>query len=128
MPELEKLTVNVGAVDLGQIELLVEQGFYANRAEFVRVAIHDQLERHADVLRETTSRRLMVLGAELLDRQSLERARESGEHLALRVVGLLSISDDVSSDLAREVIETVMVRGIFKASPAVKDALADRMV
>src|SRR5262245_31794269 len=128
MPELEKLTINVGAVDLGQIELLVEQGFYANRAEFVRVAIHDLLARHSDVVRETTARHVMVIGAEVLDRRRMETLREMGERLTVRVVGLLSIGEDVPADLARDVIETIMVRGIFKASPAVKDALADRMV
>ena len=128
MPDMVKLTVNLGAVDLGQIELLVEQGFYANRAEFVRVAIHDLLARHADVVRETTTRRVMVVGAEVLGRSSLEKLREAGERMSIRIVGLLSIGEDVPADLAREVIESVMVRGIFKASPAVKDALANRLI
>lgn len=127
MPDLEKLTINLNPVDLGQIELLVEQGFYANRAEFIRVAIHDQLAKHSDIVRETTVRRSMVIGAEVFDRAALERMREKGERVEIRVVGLMEIAEDVPAELAREVIQSATVRGIFKASPAVKDALADRM-
>ena len=126
MPELEKLTINLTAVDLGQIELLVEQGYYANRAEFIRVAIRDQLGKHADALRETAARQSQVIGAMTLNRRALELHREDGHRVALRVVGLLSLADDVTPELAREVIESVHVLGIFRASPAVKEALADR--
>ncbi len=126
MPDLEKLTVNLSPVDVGRIELLVEQGFYANRAEFIRVAIHDQLARHADAVHEAATRRAMVLGALVHDRGSLEKVRAAGERLSLRVVGLLTIHEDVPPELARATIGDVTVRGVFKASPAVKEALADR--
>jgi Arc/MetJ-type ribon-helix-helix transcriptional regulator len=127
MPDLEKLTVNLSPVDLGQIELLVDQGFYANRAEFIRVAIHDQLGKHGEVVREATKRRAAVVGVLTYGRTALERARKKNERLALSVVGLLMISDDVTPELARDTIESVSVHGIFKASVAVKEALADRM-
>jgi len=127
MPEMEKLTVNLSPVDVGQIELLVEQGFYANRAEFIRVAIHDQLARHEDTVRETAARQAFVIGALNYGRKELEQHRITGDHLAVRVVGILTIADDVSAALARAVIESVYVRGIFRASPAVKEALADRI-
>ncbi len=127
MADMEKLTTNLGAVDLGQIELLVEQGFYANRSEFIRVAIHDQLAKHADVVRETAVRHAAVVGALAYGRKALERSRDANERLSLRVVGLLSIADDVTPQLARATIESVKVHGIFKASDAVKKALADRM-
>jgi len=126
MPELEKLTINLTPVDLGQIELLVEQGFYANRAEFIRVAIRDQIAKHADTLREATTRRASVVGAILYSRRGLEEIRDAGRRVAVRVVGKAFIADDVPPELAREVIESVEVRGIFKASRAVKEALADR--
>jgi Arc/MetJ-type ribon-helix-helix transcriptional regulator len=126
MTEMEKLTVNLNAVDLGQIELLVEHGFYANRAEFIRVAIHDQLAKHSDTVRETTRRQSSVIGAMVVTKQILEQHRAAGTRLSLRVVGFLAITDDVTPALASEVIDTVMVRGIFKTSKAVKDALADR--
>jgi Arc/MetJ-type ribon-helix-helix transcriptional regulator len=126
MPEMEKLTINVSPVDLGRIELLVEQGFYANRAEFIRVAIHDQLAKHTDAVREAAARQSLVIGAIALDQKALEQYQKRGERLRLQVVGFASLSDDVSPDLAREVIESVKVHGIFKASPAVKDALKDR--
>ncbi len=126
MPELEKLTINLNPVDLGQIELLVEQGFYANRAEFIRVAIHTQLAKHADNVREAAARHSLVVGALVFDREGLEKRRDAGEHLSVHVVGFLSLADDVTPELARETIESVRVRGIFKAGKAVKEALADR--
>jgi Arc/MetJ-type ribon-helix-helix transcriptional regulator len=127
MPELEKLTINVSAVDLGRIELLVQQGFYANRAEFIRVAIHDQLAKHGDVVREAAARQALIIGALAFDRRTLEEYRDAGRRLRLRVVGFASLGDDVTPELAREVIESVTVHGIFRATPAVKDALKDRM-
>ena len=126
MPEMEKLTINLSPVDVGQIELLVEQGFYSNRAEFIRVAIHDQLVKHSEAVRETTTRHGFVIGALVYTRRMLEESRAAGRHVPIRVVGFLSIAEDVSPDLAREVIESVKVRGIFRASKAVKAALADR--
>jgi Arc/MetJ-type ribon-helix-helix transcriptional regulator len=115
-------------VDLGQIELLVAQGYYSNRAEFIRVAIHDQLAKRADAVNEATARRSMVIGAVIHDKRSMEQLRKDGTRLALRVVGLLVIADDVTPRLARDVIESVTVHGVFKASGPVKQALADRMV
>ncbi|MFL5382482.1 MAG: CopG family transcriptional regulator [Longimicrobiaceae bacterium] len=126
MADLEKLTINLTPVDLGLIELLVEQGFYSNRAEFIRIAIRDQLAKHADTLRDTATRQAYVIGALIYGRGTLEEARSAGKRIAIRVVGLLSIGNDVTPELAREVIESVSVHGIFKASRAVKDALADR--
>ena len=127
MPEFEKLTINLGPVDLGQIELLVDQGFYANRAEFIRIAIQNQLQRHGDVVKEAAARESFVLGAMHVDRASLERQRGKGIRLNLRVIGLLSLADDVEPELALEIIKSIHVRGIFRAPPALKAALADRI-
>lgn len=127
MVDMEKLTINLTPVDLGQIELLVEQGFYSNRAEFIRIAIRDQLAKHADALREAATRQAYVIGAMVYGRRALEEERKAGRRLALRVVGFLSIGDDVTPELARETIESISVHGIFRASKGVKDALADRM-
>lgn len=127
MAELEKLTVNLTPVDLGQIELLVEQGFYANRTEFIRSAIQGQLQRHADTVQAAATRNNFVLGALLYDARALERCRQKGERLNLHVIGLLSLAADVTPDLARATIASVSVHGIFRAGEAVKAALADRM-
>jgi Arc/MetJ-type ribon-helix-helix transcriptional regulator len=128
MADLEKVTINLSPVDLGQIELLVEQGFYANRAEFIRVAVHDQLMRHGEAVRETATRQALVIGALTYARKNLEEYRKAGKRLAVRVVGMLLIADDVTPALARDVIESVKVFGIVRASEAVKEALADRMM
>jgi Arc/MetJ-type ribon-helix-helix transcriptional regulator len=126
VPELEKVTVNLGPVDLGQIELLVEQGFYANRAEFIRSAIQSQLQRHGDTIKSAATRLAFVIGALSYDRKALLKSRDRGERLKLHVIGYLSLAQDVTPDLASETIESLRVRGIFKASNAVKQALADR--
>jgi len=126
MAELEKLTINLGPVDLGQIELLVEQGFYANRAEFIRTAIQNQLAKHAETVREATTRNAYLMGAVTYGRKALEEERREGRRLKLRMVGYLGIDDDVTPELAKATIESIKVLGMFRASPAVKAALADR--
>lgn len=127
MPESEKLTVNLTPMDVGRIELLVEQGFYANRAEFIRTAIHHQLEKHTDTIREATVREGLVVGAMVFGRADLERHRKTGKQLTIKVLGYMSIADDVPPSLATQVIESLSVRGVFRASPEVKAVLAKRM-
>jgi Arc/MetJ-type ribon-helix-helix transcriptional regulator len=124
--ETEKMTVNLGVVDLGQVDLLVQEGFYSNRSDLVRTAVRNQLALHADVLRQTVARRTLTLGLQHLGRAELERAVASGERLRVQVVGLVRVADDVTPDLARAAIESVQVLGAFQASPAVRQALADR--
>jgi Arc/MetJ-type ribon-helix-helix transcriptional regulator len=123
----EKVTINLGHVDLGQIDLMVQEGFYSNRTDFIRSAIRNQLERHADVIRQSTVRKRLDLGLRHYSREDLEAARRSGEMLEIHVLGLASIALDVTPELARATIAAVSVLGSFHASPAVKDVLADRM-
>jgi Arc/MetJ-type ribon-helix-helix transcriptional regulator len=125
--ETEKLTINLGVVDLGQIDLLVQEGFYSNRTDLIRTAIRNQLSAHAEVLKRTVARRTLVLGLLDVTKAQLERARAAGEMLEIHVVGLARIASDVSPDLARAAIRSVIVLGAFHASPAVRDALADRI-
>jgi Arc/MetJ-type ribon-helix-helix transcriptional regulator len=125
--ETEKITINMGPVDLGQIDLLVREGFYSNRTDFIRTAIRSQLTTHADVVRATVARRTMVLGLQHFTRSDLEAVRAAGERLDIRVLGLATIDDDVSADLASQTIASVVVLGAFRASPAVRRALADRI-
>ena len=127
MSETEKITINLGPVDLGQIDLLVLEGFYSNRTDFIRTAIRNQLATHAQAVRQTVARRTLVLGMQHFSRRDLEKVREAGERLRIEVLGLASIADDVSPELALETIESVVVLGAFRASPAVKRALADRI-
>ena len=125
--ELEKITINLGLVDLGQIDLLVQEGFYANRTDFIRTAIRNQLGAHAEAVRQTVVRKELVLGLQHYTRRDLEAVRASGETLEIKVLGLASIADDVSPELALATIESIDVLGAFRASPAVKAALADRI-
>ncbi len=125
--ELEKITINMAPVDLGQIDLLVQEGFYQNRTDFIRTAIRNQLTTHADALRETVARKTLVLGLQHYTRGDLEAVRAAGEKLQIRVLGLASIADDVSPDLALATIDSLEVLGAFRASPAVKSALANRI-
>lgn len=127
MSETEKITINMGPVDLGQIDLLVREGFYSNRTDFIRTAIRTQLTTHADVVRDTVARKTMVLGLQHFTRDDLEAVRAAGERLDIRVLGLASIADDVSAELATQTIASIAVLGAFRASPAVRRALADRI-
>jgi len=126
--DTEKLTINLGVVDLGQIDLLVQEGFYSNRTDLIRTAIRNQLAVHAEEVKKTVARRTLVLGLQSLARADLERAVASGQPLQIHVVGLVRIADDVSPDLARAAIKSVEVLGAFHASAAVRSALADRML
>ena len=125
--ETEKMTINLGVVDLGQIDLLVQEGFYSNRTDLIRTAIRNQLAQHADVVRQAVARKTLVLGMSLYDRRELERVRDAGQRLQIQVVGLARIADDVTPELARATIESVFVLGAFQASRAVREALADRI-
>jgi Arc/MetJ-type ribon-helix-helix transcriptional regulator len=127
MSETEKITINLGLVDLGQIDLLVQEGFYSNRTDFIRTAIRNQLTTHAEAVRQTAARRTLVLGMENYTRRDLEAVRESGERLEIKVLGLATIANDVSPELALETIDGIAVLGALRASPAVKAALKDRI-
>jgi Arc/MetJ-type ribon-helix-helix transcriptional regulator len=122
----EKITVNVGLVDLGRIDLLVDEGFYANRTDFIRSAIRRQLDNRSDALDQTVARRSLALGVQHFSRADLEQLRAAGVTVDLRVLGLGSIAEDVTPELALATIASVDVLGSFRASPAVKAALASR--
>ena len=123
----EKITINVGLIDLGHIDLLVQEGFYSNRTDLIRTAIRNQLAAHADVLRQTVARRTLVLGLQQFSKRDLEGMRKSGRKLRIQVLGLVRIAEDVSPALARDTIESIAVLGALHASKAVKAALADRI-
>lgn len=123
----EKITINLGFIDLGQIDLLVQEGFYSNRTDFIRTAIRNQLATHADVVKQTVARRSLVLGLRHISSQDLEAAQAAGQKLHVQVLGLARIADDVSPELALATIESLIVLGALQASPAVKAALADRI-
>jgi Arc/MetJ-type ribon-helix-helix transcriptional regulator len=127
VPDTEKITINVGCVDLGQIDLLVQEGFYSNRTDLIRTAIRNQIGVHAEVLRQTVARRTLVLGLLDYSRRDLEMVRKSGRKLRIQALGLVRIADDVSPALARDTIESITVLGALHASAAVKAALNDRL-
>jgi Arc/MetJ-type ribon-helix-helix transcriptional regulator len=125
-PDSEKITINLGFVDLGHIDLLVAEKFYANRTDFIRTAIRNQLERHAESTRQSVARKSLVLGLRHFTRAELEGVRAAGDMLEIRVLGLASIAEDVSPELAQATIKSIEVLGALHASAAVKAALADR--
>ena len=127
VPESEKITINLGYVDLGQIDLLVREGFYSNRTDFIRTAIRNQLDRHTDAVRQSVARHQLDLGLRHYTRADLEKVRAAGEQLHIQVLGLASIADDVTPELARRTIASIHVLGALHASPAVKQALKDRV-
>jgi len=124
----EKITINIGPVDLGQIDLLVDEGFYANRTDFIRTAIRRQLETRSVVVDTTVARRTLTLGTQFYGRRELEQIRAAGRMVDLRVLGLATLAEDVSPELALATIASVEVLGAFRAPRAVKEALAPRTV
>jgi Arc/MetJ-type ribon-helix-helix transcriptional regulator len=127
-PADEKLTINLGCVDLGQIDLLVQEGFYANRTDLIRTAIRNQLANHADAVKQVTSRKSLVLGIHHFTAADLRAVQAAGQTLQIRVLGLASIAPDVTPELALAAIESLVVLGALHASPEVKAALAGRIL
>jgi Arc/MetJ-type ribon-helix-helix transcriptional regulator len=125
--DTEKITINLGYVDLGHIDLMVQEGFYSNRTDFIRTAIRNQLERHGEVVRQSVARRSVDLGLRHFSREDLEAAQAASRMLHIHVLGLASIARDVTPELARATIASITVLGALHASPAVKTALADRI-
>jgi len=123
----EKITINLGLVDLGQIDLLVQQGFYSGRTDFIRTAIRNQLATHAEAVQQTIARKTLILGVQHYSREDLEDIQRAGETLQIHVLGLASIADDVSGALARATNESVEVLGAFRARAEVRSALAGRI-
>jgi len=128
MADSEKITINMSVVDLGKIDLLVEEGFYSNRTDFIRTGIRNQLDKHSDEVKETVTRKTMVIGAVTYGRKSLEKRRAAGEKVSAWVVGSLIIGNDVPAELALDTFESIKVYGVLKASDKVKNALADRIL
>ncbi len=127
-PHAEKITINMGAVDLGKVDLLVHEGMFANRTDFIRTAIRAQLDKHESELQQAVARNAFLIGVLHVDRRHLERLKAKGERMKITVIGLLTLARDVPPQLAAEVIESVRVHGVFHAGDAVKAALADRML
>jgi len=127
MSETEKITVNIGSVDLGRIDLLVKEGFYSSRADFIRTAIRNQLDRQKSAVDSISSRKSMVIGTLGYTRKDLEKIREKDEMVNVKVIGLFILGDDISPQLALDTIQSVTVRGVFKAPDDVKMSLSDRI-
>lgn len=126
-PVDEKITINLGCVDLGQVDLLVREGFYANRTDLIRTAIRNLLANHGEAVRQIVSRKTLVLGIQHFTAADLRALQAAGQRLQIRVLGLASIADDVSPALALDTIESITVLGALHASPAVKAALRERI-
>ena len=128
VPDSEKITINLGHVDLGHVDLMVQDGFYSNRTDFIRTAIRNQLSRHDDAVKQSVARHKLDLGLRTITRDELEIAKRSGQPIAIHVLGLAIIASDVSPALARAAIASVQVLGTLQASAEVKTALQDRIV
>ena len=127
MTDTEKITINIGSVDLGRIDLLVEEGFYSNRADFIRTAIRNQLDKQSNAVDSIKSRKSMVIGTQIYAYRDLMEKKDNNEMVNIRVVGMLILADDITPQLALETIESITVHGVFKAPEDVKDALQDRI-
>jgi Arc/MetJ-type ribon-helix-helix transcriptional regulator len=127
MSDTEKITINLGGVDLGKIDLLVEHGHYSNRTDFIRTAIRSQLEKHTIEVQQSVVRDSFVIGALIYNKSDFEKYKEKGEKIKIKIMGMLHLDSDIPADLASQVVESIKIRGIFTASNEVKEALADRI-
>ena len=127
MPETEKITINMSAVDLGKIDLLVQEGLYSNRTDFIRTAIRNALDKHNVEIQQSVVRHSFVIGMLIYDRTEFEKMKNSGKKLDINIIGMLSLNSNISPELADQVIGSIQVRGIFQASDEVKKVLAGRM-
>lgn len=127
MPDTEKVTINMSAVDLGKVDLLVQEGLYSNRTDFIRAAIRSQIDKHHVEVQQSIARHSYVIGVVLYARSDFERLKAKGERLKISIVGLLNLAEDIPGQLADEVIESIKVHGVFNASPEVKAALAKKL-
>ena len=127
MPDSEKITINMNAVDLGKVDLLVQEGVYSNRTDFIRTAIRNLLDKHVMEIQQSVTRHSYGIGIFAYDRKELEQLKANGSKIKFTVVGMLALNDDIPAELAAEVVESVQVRGVFQASEAVKAALRARM-
>lgn len=127
MTDTEKITINIGSVDLGRIDLLVKEGFYSNRADLIRTAIRNQLERQSNTVDSIKSRKSMVIGTQIYTNRDLMEKKEENEMVNIRVVGMLILADDITPQLALDTIQSITVHGVFKAPEDVKEALKDRI-
>lgn len=128
MADTEKITVNLSVVDLGKIDLLVDQGVYSNRTDLIRTAIRNQLDKHTSIVEQTITRKMLAVGVVKLSRRGLEASQAKGEQLDVRVVGLLVVAKDVSPELVRETIRSIELFGVLQASAEVKEVLQERNV
>jgi Arc/MetJ-type ribon-helix-helix transcriptional regulator len=127
MPDTEKITINMSAVDLGKVDLLVQEGLYSNRTDFIRTAIRNLLDKHSLEIQQSVTRHSYSIGALIYDKSDLEKLRTKGEKINLTLVGFLHLTSDIPPELALEVIESIEVRGVFHASETLKAALAERI-
>jgi Arc/MetJ-type ribon-helix-helix transcriptional regulator len=127
MADTEKITINLSVVDLGHVDLLVEQGLYSSRSDLIRTAIRNQLNTHGEVVQQAVVRKSLALGVLVYDHRDLEARLAKGEMLDIRIVGMVVLSKSITPELARQAIRSIQVYGVLRASPEVKDALADRM-
>ena len=127
MPDTEKITINMSAVDLGKVDLLVQEGLYSNRTDFIRTAIRNLLDKHSPEIQQSVTRHSYSIGALTYDKSDLEKLRTKGEKINLTLVGFLHLTSDIPPELALEVIESIEVRGVFHASEALKAALTERI-
>jgi Arc/MetJ-type ribon-helix-helix transcriptional regulator len=127
MADTEKITINMSVVDVGKIDLLVQEGFYSNRTDFIRTSIRNQLNGHEDQVQASVTKHSFVMGVMTIDRKEIERLAAANEKLSARVLGLLEIRPDVDPALADKVVDRLVVRGVVRASDAVKSVLGDRI-
>jgi len=130
----EKATINIGIMELAQIDLLVENMIYTNRSDFIRTAIRNQLEMHkSDIERlylqtkansfEPESQVQGGIGIYRLRKAALSDAMKSNKKLHIMVMGILLIDKDISPELFEATVESIKIYGKIQAQKSILELI-----
>lgn len=120
MAETEKITINIDVVDLGKIDLLVDQGFYSNRTDLIKTSIRNELLKHEETVKQIVTEKSYNIGVTKFSKDYLEQLASNHKVLDVKVMGLLIIEEDVTPQLVQKTIQTLKVMGAFKAKNEIK--------
>lgn len=125
----EKVSVNINEEALSKIDLLVEDGFYSNRSDFINRAVDTLLDREnrtVDKLLEIHSKekinsRQWFVGVQTMGSQYLEKVKEQGVRLRIKGCGVLYFEKDAAQELVFETVEYISPRIRVIAEEAVRE-------
>jgi Arc/MetJ-type ribon-helix-helix transcriptional regulator len=124
----EKITININTIDLGHIDLLVNEGYYATRTEFIKTAVKKQLDRHEEDTKKLIEQKAkhgdyeLSIGVGGFTKSELERIIQKKEaKIKMIFIGLFITPKDVTLELLEQAVESIKVYGVCRCSQEIKD-------